>query len=48
MVAINAQVIKSIDDLHRALAAWPPQPVTLKVLRDLDRLLVRVIPTEAP
>ena len=41
------QAIKSIDDLHRVLAVWPPQPVILKVIRDLDRFLVRLIPTEA-
>lgn len=48
ITAINDQAIKSIDDLHRVLASWPPQPVTLKVIRDLDRLLVRLLPTETP
>jgi S1-C subfamily serine protease len=48
IVAANDQPLNSIDDLHRLLAEWPPKPLTLKLIRGLDRLLVRVVPTEAP
>jgi len=48
LVAVNDQTLNSMDELHRLLADWPPKPLTLTVIRGLDRLLLRVVPTEAP
>ncbi len=48
IVAVNDRAVQSVDDLHRALAVWPPQWVALKLLRGLDRLQLRVLPSEAP
>ncbi len=48
ILAVNDRTVASVDDLHRVLAEWPPKPATLKILRGLDRLAMRVIPTEAP
>jgi S1-C subfamily serine protease len=48
VVAINEQLVNSIDDLHRFLADWPIRnPVMLTVLRGQDRLAVQVSPDEA-
>jgi S1-C subfamily serine protease len=48
LVAVNGQLLESLDALHRLLEDWPPTPLTLTVIRELDRLLVRVVPTEPP
>jgi hypothetical protein len=46
-VAINAQSVTSVDDLHRFLAEWPiNRPVTLTVLRGQEQLRVQVWPVE--
>lgn len=47
IIAIDDKAITSVDDLHRALAVWPPAPVVLTIIHNLDRLRVRVLPTEA-
>jgi len=47
IVAINAQAVTNVDDLHRFLAEWPVQrPVTLTILRGQERLEVQVRPAE--
>jgi len=48
LVAVNDQALNSMDELHHLLADWPPKPFTLNVIRGLDRLLLRVVPTETP
>jgi S1-C subfamily serine protease len=48
LVTVNDQPLNSIDELHRLLEEWPPKPLTLTVIRGLDRLLLRVVPAEAP
>ncbi len=49
ILAVNEQVVNSIDDLHRFLAEWPvTRPVVLSLLRRLDRLQLTVVPTETP
>jgi len=48
IVAINAQPLSSVDDLHRFLAEWPiGEQVTLSIIRGLERLELRVRPGEA-
>ena len=48
VVSINGQPLISVDDLHRFLAEWPiGEPVTLTVIRGLERLDLRVRPREA-
>ncbi|MFZ0050147.1 MAG: trypsin-like peptidase domain-containing protein, partial [Desulfobaccales bacterium] len=48
VVSINGQPLISVDDLHRFLAEWPiGKPVTLTVIRGLERLDLRVRPREA-
>jgi S1-C subfamily serine protease len=48
VVAINEQIVTSIDDLHRFLADWLiNRPVTLTVIRGQDRMAVTVKPVEA-
>jgi S1-C subfamily serine protease len=48
VVAINEQIVISVDDLHRFLADWPiNRPVTLTVIRGQDRKAVTVKPVEA-
>jgi MinD superfamily P-loop ATPase len=48
VVAIHDQSVTSVDDLHRFLAEWPiHSPVTLTVIRGMDRLVVAVTPTDA-
>lgn len=48
VVAINEQIVTSIDDLHRFLADWSiDRPVTLTVIRRQERLAVTVKPVEA-
>jgi S1-C subfamily serine protease len=48
IVAINGQPLSSVDDLHRFLAEWPiGEPVTLSLIRGLERLDLRVRPGEA-
>jgi S1-C subfamily serine protease len=48
LVAVNGQILNSLDALHRLLEDWPPKPLTLSVIRGLDRLLVQLVPTETP
>ena len=49
IVSIGDKTIESVDDLHRFLGEWPiAQPTTLTVIHGLDRLALRVVPTEAP
>ena len=49
IVAINGQSVKSVDDLHRFLADGAiGVAMELTVLRDLDKMRVQVVPTEAP
>jgi S1-C subfamily serine protease len=48
LVAVNDQTLNGLDELHRQLADWPPKPLTLTVIRGLDRLLLRVVPIETP
>ena len=49
IVAINDQAVTSIDDLHRFLANWPiAKPAAVTVLRGIERLTLRIVPTEAP
>ena len=48
IVGIQGQEVSSVDDLHRFLAEWPVgQPVTLRVIRDRERLQLTVVPAEA-
>jgi S1-C subfamily serine protease len=48
ITAADDQPIASVDDLHRFLAAWPPQgPVALTVIRGQRRLMLDVTPMEA-
>jgi S1-C subfamily serine protease len=48
VVAVDAQPVRGIDDLHRLLTEWtPPRPVTLTVLRWKRKLDVEVVPIEA-
>jgi S1-C subfamily serine protease len=48
VVSINGQPLISVDDLHRFLAEWPiGEPVTITVIRGLERLNLQVRPREA-
>ena len=48
VVAIDAQDVRSPDDLHRALSHWSTgQTVHVTILRGQERLEVEVTPTEA-
>ncbi|MBI1923261.1 trypsin-like peptidase domain-containing protein [Candidatus Poribacteria bacterium] len=47
VIAINAQDVKGIDDLHRFLAEWPLDlPVKLTIIRGSERVAIAVVPTE--
>jgi len=49
VVAIDARVVQSVDDIHRVLLTWPiGEPLTLTVVRGTDRREVRVTPIESP
>jgi S1-C subfamily serine protease len=49
LVAMDAQPITSVDDLHRLLRDWPPaKRAELTLLRRGQRLLVPVYPASAP
>ena len=48
VVAINAQDVKGIDDIHRFLAEWPlGGAVTLTIIRGGERMAIDVVPVEA-
>jgi S1-C subfamily serine protease len=48
VVAINGQVVRCVDDLHRFLSEWRPgAEVTLTLLRHTRKLNLAVVPTEA-
>ena len=49
IASISDRAVTSVDDLHRFLAEWPIAcPVTVTVIRGLDKLRLVVVPTEAP
>lgn len=49
IVAANEKDIRNVDELHRFLAGWPiGNPLTLTVIRDLEKLKITVVPSEAP
>ena len=49
VVAIDQNVVESVDDIHRALQKWPiVAPLALKVMRDRALVDVDVTPAEAP
>ena len=48
LVAINEQVVRSVDDLYRFLSEWQPgAEVTLTLLRHTRKLNLTAMPTEA-
>ncbi len=48
IVAIDAQAVSSVDDIHRFLSEWPiGQAVTLVVVRGKEKVEVEVTPIEA-
>ena len=48
IVGLNGQPVKSIDDLQRFLTEWPlKKAITLEVLREQDKIEVRMTPVEA-
>ena len=49
IVAINEKIVNTVDDLHRFLADGAiGVAVSLTIIRDLDKLSLRAVPTEAP
>lgn len=49
MVAVNEQEISTVDHIHRILSEWPVgRPVTLTIIRRQERIVMEVIPREAP
>ena len=49
VVAVNGRTTTSVDDLHRFLANWTiGRPVSITVVRGVERISVDVIPTESP
>ncbi|OGX07501.1 MAG: serine protease [Omnitrophica WOR_2 bacterium GWA2_47_8] len=49
IVAIEATMVSTVDDLHRFLSQWPVgQPVVLTAIRGAELLKITVVPMEAP
>jgi len=47
IVALNGQSVANVDDIHRLLANHPAgSPLTLTILRGLERMELRVVPGE--
>jgi S1-C subfamily serine protease len=47
IVAINAQTIRSVDDLYRFLSVWPAgEELTLTVVRHTRKVTLTAVPTE--
>jgi S1-C subfamily serine protease len=48
IVGVHDRPVASVDDLHRFLSEWPVgDPVSLTLLRGIDRLEVHVVPEES-
>jgi len=49
VVAIAERPVQSVDDVHRLLVTWPiGDPITVTILRGVERRDVRVTPIESP
>ena len=49
VVAIAERSVQSVDDVHRMLVTWPiGQPISLTIVRGVERRDVRVTPIESP
>ncbi|MDD5420245.1 MAG: trypsin-like peptidase domain-containing protein [Methanomicrobiaceae archaeon] len=49
IVGINGTDVKHVDDIHRFLAAWPiAETLELTIIRGRQRVVLKVMPTEAP
>ena len=49
IVAINERPVKDVDDLHKYLSEWSiGSPLTLTIIRGLEKIQMSVVPTEAP
>ena len=49
VVGIDGRVVRSVDDIHRALQRWPiVAPLSVKVLRERALVDLELRPVEAP